>query len=65
MVPQEFGGTSMTQFNRAVASLPGHERIAGHPHGGQLERAGAATPETILPIQHRFGLVEIGDGPDL
>lgn len=55
----------MTQFNRAVASLPGHERIAGHPHGGQLERAGAATPETILPIQHRFGLVEIGDGPDL
>jgi hypothetical protein len=30
----------------------------------ELERAGAATPEAILPIQHRFGLVEIGDGPD-
>ncbi|MBB3441887.1 cupin domain-containing protein [Rhizobium sp. BK379] len=152
----------MAHFNRAVASLPGRERIARHPHGGQvfihataeetagaygiwetfsapgtgpsrhmhtretevfrviegnyrfwcgnemieapvgsvvvlppnvphhwrnvsdgmgrmmgfvtpggfehffleLERAGAATPEAILPIQNRFGLVEIGDGPD-
>jgi mannose-6-phosphate isomerase-like protein (cupin superfamily) len=150
------------QFNRAVASLPGRERIARHPHGGQvfihataedtggaygiwetfsapgtgpsrhmhtretevfrvieghyrfwcgdemidapvgsvivlpplvphhwrnvsditgrmmgfvtpggfehffieLERVGADGPAAILPVQQRFGLVEIGDGPD-